>query len=771
MKHLLTISLLVAGMVISSCKKTGETEPQPPTPEDIPFSITASFLNDQTWPESEEDGRIFWNPGDEINVFYVQKAGKLTSTLKSPSTESVFSGDFKFEFGSEGGGKYLWAIYPYNEYAQSDENVVLTTLPSSQTGKEGSFAKEMNISVAMSETPSFKFRFVCSGIRFSVTRDDVKQVVLRSRDRETLAGDAVITFEAGEPVVKKVYNEKTSITLNAPGNGTFKAGKWYYIVTLPGTLKKGFWLTFNTQDKTSTYNHFNRLNIKRTTFESFPEADKGLEYSPKPPEPADNIIRFRDPEAKNLCMWFDQDGDGELSYDELAAAKGFPGMVSAPHLKYFDEFKYMTGMTEIPDYLFQGCFDLRSITIPEGIKTIGKSTFENCEVLESVTFAGDVLESIGNNAFAGCKALSSITLPPDMRTIGNRAFSRCTSLESIVIPDSVKALYNEIFMDCTALTSVSLPDDITDIPEGMFSGCSSLTEFTFPERVMFIRKRAFDHCVFIKDGVSRLDIPSTVTSIESRGVPSVMNILLHSTSPVSIEEDAFGGYSRIFVPSSLIDEYASNPAWKEYSGRIHTIDEYPLPPSGSSAPAGTVDLGLSVFWAEKNIGADSPEDSGIICKWGETEPAIGHLWSDYKWSGGEEGKLTKYNTDEKYGEVDNKTVLDPEDDFATATLGKEFRIPTSDEFLELADLCTWKVVHVSEGRLPYFEVTSKLNGNSIILNQNGHWTSDLFEEDPLFAISACRTMDYDMKYAMELELSQILRDSGLSVRPVAKRAE
>ena len=103
-----------------------------------------------------------------------------------------------------------------------------------------------------------------------------------------------------------------------------------------------------------------------------------------------------------------------------------------------------------------------------------------------------------------------------------------------------------------------------------------------------------------------------------------------------------------------------------------------------------VDLGLSVKWATCNIGASSPEEYGNYYAWGETETKSSYTWTNYKWcNNGSFKNLTKYNTDSYYGDVDNITILAPEDDIAHITLGGNWRMPTTDEMNELIQYCTW----------------------------------------------------------------------------------
>ena len=104
-----------------------------------------------------------------------------------------------------------------------------------------------------------------------------------------------------------------------------------------------------------------------------------------------------------------------------------------------------------------------------------------------------------------------------------------------------------------------------------------------------------------------------------------------------------------------------------------------------------IDLGLpsGLKWASFNLGATKPEEGGDYYAWGEIEPKNEYEWYNYKWCNGSYTKLTKYNTNEDYGYVDNKTQLDPEDDIARVLLGDKWRMPTAAEIDELIEKCTW----------------------------------------------------------------------------------
>ena len=167
---------------------------------------------------------------------------------------------------------------------------------------------------------------------------------------------------------------------------------------------------------------------------------------------------------------------------------------------------------EIPYDAFCNCSGLTSVTIGNGVTSIGNFAFEYCSGLTSITIP-DSVTSIGKNAFAGCTGLSSITIPDSVTSIGNFAFEYCSGLTSVhisdigkwcaisfgnydanplmyahdlyvngvlvkdlIIPDSVKSIGNYAFYNCSGLTSVTIGNSVTGIGDFAFRGCHKLVE-------------------------------------------------------------------------------------------------------------------------------------------------------------------------------------------------------------------------------------------------------------------------------------------------------
>lgn len=87
-------------------------------------------------------------------------------------------------------------------------------------------------------------------------------------------------------------------------------------------------------------------------------------------------------------------------------------------------------VTAIGDMAFRSNKNIRSVVLPESLKTVGSSAFAYCEKLEAVVFKGNVTK-IGNSAFRYCKGLEEITLPGSVNIIAESAFSHCENLTKI----------------------------------------------------------------------------------------------------------------------------------------------------------------------------------------------------------------------------------------------------------------------------------------------------------------------------------------------------
>ena len=188
-----------------------------------------------------------------------------------------------------------------------------------------------------------------------------------------------------------------------------------------------------------------------------------------------------------------------------------------------------------------------------------------------------------------------------------------------------------------------------------------------------------------------------------------------------------------------------------------------------------IDLGLpsGIKWATCNVGANSPEEYGGYYAWGETEEKSYYDWSTYKWCNGIRNTITKYCTSSDFGTVDNKTVLDPEDDVAHVKWGGSWRMPTKAEQDELRNSCTW--TWTTQNGVKGYRVTGP-NGNSIFLPAAGcRYGTDVYNRGYYGIYWSSSLYSLSSFYAYFLDFYESLYDwgsgyryYGRSVRPVSK---
>ena len=134
---------------------------------------------------------------------------------------------------------------------------------------------------------------------------------------------------------------------------------------------------------------------------------------------------------------------------------------------------------------------LRTVTVTSG--NIDFSAFSSCEALTSITIL-DGVTSIGEWAFRFCRGLTSIIIPESVTSIGKYAFDGCYELTNISIPNTVTTIEIDVFSYCRKITNFYIPEGVTSIGGYAFSYCSALTSITIPNSVNSIGEYAFANC-------------------------------------------------------------------------------------------------------------------------------------------------------------------------------------------------------------------------------------------------------------------------------------
>lgn len=222
--------------------------------------------------------------------------------------------------------------------------------------------------------------------------------------------------------------------------------------------------------------------------------------------------------------------------------------------------------TKVIEGAFKNLKAVKKIELPNTIKVVASSAFEECSFLEVITNLPTNLERIYSSTFKGCKELKAdiiLSLINDnLKVIDKLAFANCQQLTEITIPDNVISLGAGVFNGCSKLKSISLPyigtgytfevnsnkeiikkdfnekttfgyifnEDETstsnsalfslkeveirgnyNLPDAAFSGSSNIEKLTLCEEIQKIGNEAFSGCSSLKE----INLPTSLISLGS----------------------------------------------------------------------------------------------------------------------------------------------------------------------------------------------------------------------------------------------------------------
>lgn len=183
------------------------------------------------------------------------------------------------------------------------------------------------------------------------------------------------------------------------------------------------------------------------------------------------------------------------------------------------------GSTKIRDYAFRDCDSLKSVSLPDTVK------------------------SIGQYAFYGCNALTSITMPNSVTSIGSSAFEYCSNLTNVTLSSSIKSIAANMFRNCSSLTSVSIPNSVTDINTSALRSCGKL------------------QTVNIGSGVTTIG----TYALQCGSTSYKTTFTIRATTPPSIQSSTFKStfINKIYVPTASVSKYKSATNWSSLSSYIY----------------------------------------------------------------------------------------------------------------------------------------------------------------------------------------------------------
>ena len=207
-----------------------------------------------------------------------------------------------------------------------------------------------------------------------------------------------------------------------------------------------------------------------------------------------------------------------------------------------EEVVLSKNLKTIGPWAFSGCFELKSIDIPESVNEIENGAFSGCYSLKNfnVSKNTDFGENVfGENFWSSMNALSddyntwlyddnasdffvwngclfayrgsskTPIIPSGVCGIGDKVFEN-SDITGVTIPEGVRYINNGAFKECTSLKSVKFPNSLKRIGSVAFSGCTSLSSVTFGSGLKSIEYYGFSDCeslkkVVLPEGLEKLD--------------------------------------------------------------------------------------------------------------------------------------------------------------------------------------------------------------------------------------------------------------------------
>lgn len=168
---------------------------------------------------------------------------------------------------------------------------------------------------------------------------------------------------------------------------------------------------------------------------------------------------------------------------------------------------FLNDTMRVRDWAFYGCSKLKKVIFSSCIDTIGKLSFSKC-AFDSL-YLPEGLKSIKRNAFSQCENLTKVQLPNSLTHIDTAAFYGCSKLDSVIIPNNVTSISPSVFGQCSNLKSITIPNTVDSIEDHAFAGCSKLLSFELPNKLKYIGDHAFQDC----NNFTSVTIPESVETL------------------------------------------------------------------------------------------------------------------------------------------------------------------------------------------------------------------------------------------------------------------
>ena len=721
MKNRLFQYCLLTLLAFSCVKEQQEIIPTT-ADESVFYAMIETAGDPETRVYVDDKLRVLWNSNDRVSIFnkYTYNQEYRFSGEDGDNAGSFYKvQNDEFVTGNPLG--FVFSVYPYQESTKIDNDGQITViLPATQSYRENSFGQEANTMISVTEDNQLLFKNLCGYLSVKLYGDNVTvgSISLKGNNNEPLSGKAFVTASVGNaPSMSFDASATSEITLSFDSpitlGATTETATSFWLVVPPTTFSKGITLTVKDKqngvfEKSTTKS----LAISRNMLSKM----SPLEVSIAEPEPDGvvdlglsvkwatcNLGASSPEEYGDYYAW----GETEPYYSSQDPLIWKPGKENGYE---WSSYKWCAGSEEtLTKYCFNSSFGIVD----------NKTTLE--------------LED--DAAWASMGGMWRIPTQIEFQELCENCISEWTTENGINGRrfTSKKEGYTDRSVFFPAAGFYTLLD--SRVPGGVYWSSSLKMNYL---------SSSYGNSFYC----SAKNDPYNSGSSRSEGL-TIRPVLIIPVTDIQLSESSLSlhmGGTHTLTATLVPDDASRKPVWASSNEAVALVDEQGTvrtlaegvaiitakanDGSGVSASCTVtvspisipeaVDLGLSVKWASFNLGASSPEEYGQYYAWGETVPKDKYTWETYKWCEGNYKRLLKYCSDSSYGSngyCDFKTVLDLNDDAAHVALEGNWRIPTSEEWMELLHNCTrtWTTENNVNGQ----RYTSNINGNSIFLPAAG----------------------------------------------------
>lgn len=254
---------------------------------------------------------------------------------------------------------------------------------------------------------------------------------------------------------------------------------------------------------------------------------------------------------------------------------------------------------QIGDGAFQSCTNLQTITVSQSSIKNTSGMFRMAYSLKSITIPSVNRLALSDQSFGACYQMKNISLGNGIYYLGPSCFASCYNLSKISFPNSVVTFHNNCFQftpikaidisrgtffgasvlsECRWLETVKMPTSstITSMPNYLFSNNYSLSSLTVPVNLVSIKGNAFQWCSSLKEvtflgSITEMDGGfSTCDSLEFCDLSNCASVPSLTTSSAFSTKARF---LRIIVPDALYNEWISATNWSTYADKIVKASE------------------------------------------------------------------------------------------------------------------------------------------------------------------------------------------------------